>query len=78
VDDNDDDAHVRVDTPDGYGEHAVEGRVRENDKGDQIAHGENAGKETRLDGTTDKSVQNRIRLAETSPRAGEDGHQRRW
>ena len=61
-----------------YGEHAVEGRVRENDNDDQIAHGENAGEETRLDGTTNKSVQNRICLAETSSRAAENGHQRNW
>ena len=73
-----DGTHISVDTTNGYGEHAVEVRVRENDNGDQIAHGENAGEKTRLDGTTNKSVQNRIRLAETSSRAVENGHQRSW
>ena len=70
--------HISVDTTNGYGEHAVEVRVRENDNGDQIAHGENAGEKTRLDGTTNKSVQNRIRPAETSSRAAEHDHQRTW
>ena len=70
--------HISVDATNGYGEHGVEGRVRENDEGDQTAHGENAGEETRLNGTTNKSVQNRIRLAETSSRAAEHDHQRSW
>ena len=73
-----DDAHVHVDTTDGYGKRAVEVRVWEKEKGDQIARGEDAGKEAGLDGTTNESVQDRVRLAETSSRTGEDDHQRRW
>ena len=73
-----DDTHIRVDTTNGYAEHDVGCRVRENDKSDQNTHGEYDGKETRLDGTANKSVQDCIRLAETSSRTGEDDHQRYW
>ena len=73
-----DDTHIRVDTTNGYAEHDVGCRVRETDKSDQNTHGEYDGKETRLDGTANKSVQNCIRLAETSSRTGEDDHQRNW
>ena len=73
-----DDTHIRVDTANWYGERDIDGRVRENDKSDQITHAEYDGKETRLDGTANKSVQNCIRLAETSSRTGEDDHQRNW
>ena len=72
------DAHIRVDTTNGYGEHTVEIRVRENDKRDQVAHGEDPGEETCLDGTPNKSVQDCIRLAETSSRTGEDDDQNSW
>ena len=67
--------HVCVDTTDGYSEHTVKIRVRQNDKSDQVTHGKDPGEETRLDGTTNKSVQNCICLAETSARTGEDDDQ---
>ena len=69
------DTHIRVDTTDGNAEHPVEIHVRENDKSDQITQSEDAGKEASLDGTTNKSVQNCIRLADTSSRTGEDDDQ---
>jgi hypothetical protein len=72
------DAHIRVDTTDGNSEHAVEVRLRENDKSDQLTQSEEAGEEASLDSTTNKSVQNCIRLAETSSRTGKDDHQRNW
>ena len=69
------DAHVRVDTTDRNGKHAIEIRVRENDKSDQIAQSEDAGEEASLDGTPNESVQNCIRLAETSSRTGKNDDQ---
>jgi hypothetical protein len=72
------DAHIRVNTTKGKGKHAAQIRVREKEIGDQISQGEDTGEETRLDGTANKSVQNRIRVAETSTRAGEYDGQSNW
>jgi hypothetical protein len=69
------DTHIRVDTTNGDGEHAVEIRVRENDESDQITQSEDTGEEACLDGTANKSVQNCIRLANTSSRTGKDDDQ---
>ena len=73
-----DDAHIRVDTTKGNGEHATQICVREKHEGDQITQGEDAGEETCLDGTARKSVQNCICLAETSSRAGKCDGQSDW
>jgi len=69
------DPHIRVDTTNGNGEHAIEIRAREKDKGDQISHSEGDGEEACLDGTTNKSIQNRIRLAKACSRTGQDDDQ---
>ena len=73
-----DDAHIRVDTTKGNGKHAAQIGVREKDKGHQITQGEDAGEESRLDGTTNKSIQNCIRVTETSSRTGEYDGQSNW
>ena len=70
-----DDTHIRVDATNGNSEHAIEIRVRENNKSDQITHGEDPSEETCLNGTTNKSVEDRIRLLETSSGTGEDDDQ---
>ena len=75
---NEDDTHIRVDSTNGNAKHTVEVRVWENDECDQVGNGEDPSKETRLDGTPYKSVQNCIRLAETSSRTGKDDNQRSW
>ena len=72
------DTHIRVDATDRYGEHTVKIRVRQNDESDQVTHGKYPGEETRLDGTTNKSVQNCIRLTETGSRTGKDDDQSNW
>ena len=72
------DTYIRVDTTKRYGEHSISIRVWQKDKSDQVSHGKDHGEETRLDGTTNKSVQNCIRLAETSARTGEDDDQSNW
>ena len=70
------DAHIRVDTSNGNGEHAVEIRLRENDKSDQITQREDPSEKTCLDGTSNKSVENCVRLVETGSRTGKDDDQR--
>ncbi len=69
-----DNTHIRVDTTNGNSKHTVEICVRQNNKRNQITHGEDPGEETCLDGTTDKSVDNGIRLAGTGSqtREGDD------
>lgn len=70
--------HVRVYTTNRNREHAVEIHGWENDKSNQIAHGEDSGEETCLDCTTNESIQNCIRLSETSSRTREDEDQSSW
>ena len=67
-----DNTHICIDTTKGNGEHAVQIRGRENDKRDQITHGEDSGKKTCMNCTADKSVENCIRPAEPSSRTRED------
>lgn len=52
------DTHIRVDATNGDGEHAIETRVWENKKSNQIAHGEDPGEESGLNGTTNESIEN--------------------
>ena len=71
-----DDAHICIDTTAGNGEYAIDIHVRENEKSDQTTQSEDAGEKASLDGATNESVQNCLRLAETSLRTGNDDHQR--
>ena len=68
--------YICVDTTERNDEHAVEAHVRKLSEGDQITQGKDAGEEACLDGTANKSVDDRIGFAETGTRTGEDDDQR--
>lgn len=66
------DTYICVDATYGCGEHGIEIRFRENNKGDQITHGCDPGKEACLDGATNKSINSRVRPVEATSPARED------
>ena len=64
--------HVRVDSSDWDGKHAIHVGVWPTGERDQVTKREDAREESRLDGTANETVDDRVGLPEPGTRPGED------
>lgn len=70
-----DHTHICVDATNRNGKHTKKIRIWYDDETNQVTHSEDHSEETRLNGTTNKSVKDRIRPLETSSRTREHDDQ---
>lgn len=63
---------ICVDTTGGNGKHPVKSRIRENGESNQASDGEDSSEKTRLNGTTNKSVEDCICLVEATSLTEDD------